>query len=411
MIIKLYNTIKRRKVKFEPIEKKEVKMFVCGPTVYDSMHLGHARVFIFYDLLSKLFEINNYKIKFVINLTDLDPKIFEKAKNNNVEYNIISEKYTKEFLHDLKLLKINSEIIFAKASDYVDEAINQINVLINNKFAYVSSGKVFYNTSNFLEYGKLSNQTSAEIKLRRLDIDPDKRNQSDFLLWVPSEDNEPRWNTKFGTGKPGWHIEDTAISIKLLGERYDIHGGAKELIFPHHEAEIAQAEGFTGKKPFVKYWVHTGLLKINGKKMSKSLKNSIRINDLLKKYESNVIKLYFCSYKYRKNMNFNTEEINDTKKVLMIVKNAIKKLDSINNSNNISIKKQSKNKWINFKRCFYEYLADDMDTPKAVNKLREFSEWINNNDKLLNKELEQDFLTMCWSLGLVFKKDFIPSKN
>ena len=149
-----------------------------------------------------------------------------------MKYNVISEKYTKEFLRDIDLLNINSKITFAKASDYVDEAINQINGLIANKFAYKSSGKVFYDTLKFSDYGKLSKQTSAEIKLRRLEIDPDKRSQSDFPLWVPSEENEPVWNTKFGNGKPGWHIEDTAISIKLLGERYDIHGGAKELIFP-----------------------------------------------------------------------------------------------------------------------------------------------------------------------------------
>ena len=412
MTIKLYNTMKRRKVKFEPTEKKKLKMFVCGPTVYDSMHLGHARVFIFYDLLSKFFEINNYKINFVINLTDLDPKIFEKAKNDKVKYNVISEKYTKEFLRDIDLLNINSKITFAKASDYVDEAINQINGLIANKFAYKSSGKVFYNTLKFLDYGKLSNQTSAEIKLRRLEIDPDKTSQSDFPLWVPSEENEPVWDTKFGNGKPGWHIEDTAISIKLLGERYDIHGGAKELIFPHHEAEIAQAEGFTGKKPFVKYWIHTGLLKINGKKMSKSLKNSIKVSDLLKQYESNVIKLYFCSYKYRKDMNFNTEEINEIKKTFRIIKNAVKKLNSINNSRYNTTKKEEGNDWSDFKRCFYEYLADDMDTPNAVNELKEFSGWVNNsNNKLLNNEIKQVFFTMCWSLGLIFEKGFIPLKN
>ena len=271
MVFQIYNTLTGKKERFESLSKDKVKMFVCGPTVYDLMHLGHARTFIFYDILARFIVSKGYGLDFVINITDLDAKVFTRAKAEKVEYKVISEKYTEAFYNDLRALGVRDIITFAKASDFVKESIEQVVKLVEKGYAYPVAGMVFYGTSKHSDYGKLSHQSMVELKLRRLDIDPNKKMQSDFLLWRPSEKDEPVWSSPYGNGRPGWHIEDTAISIKILGQQYDIHGGAGDLVFPHHEAEIAQAEAITGRKPFVKYWVHMGILDISGNKIVKPL--------------------------------------------------------------------------------------------------------------------------------------------
>ncbi|MFC1753667.1 class I tRNA ligase family protein, partial [Thermoproteota archaeon] len=285
----MYNTLSNKKEKFQPRKNKVVKMFVCGPTVYDSAHLGHARTYLVYDVLIKYLKTLGFKTTFIINITDIDDKVLEKAELEGIPFKDLAENYTQEFIECLKLLKITSIDSLHKASEYLNEIESQIEYLIKNGNAYDVKGNIFFDITTFPSYGKLSNQTRFEFMLRRLNPDPDKRDQRDFILWRKWISKQISFQSKFGLGRPGWHIEDTAISTSVLGGGYDIHGGGIDIIFPHHESEIALGESFTGQHPFVKYWIHTGLLFINGEKMSKSLRNIITCKDALKEWNPDVL--------------------------------------------------------------------------------------------------------------------------
>lgn len=409
MVLRLYNTLTERKEEFKPLAESTVKMFVCGPTVYDYIHLGHARTFTFYDMLARLLTYKGNNIKFVMNITDLDDKVFAKAREEGTSFTSVSEKFISEFLYDLKALNVNAVTNFAKASDFVQESIRQMVELVKKGYAYAVDGTVFYDTSNFKDYGKLSHQTSTDLKLRRLDLDPRKKNQSDYLLWRPSAPDEPRWDTPYGSGRPGWHIEDTAISIKLLGERYDIHGGAQDLVFPHHEAEIAQAEALTGRKPFVNHWIHMGMLHIRGEKMSKSLKNYITVKDALKKYPVDSLKLYFYSHKYRNTMDFDPSEMRSASKIASKISKAATKLR--HHLRRPSKSEGTRTDWKQFERRFYTAVDNDLNTPKAVVALTDFADWINrkldgNISQTSFTSILNSFLGMCWILGLSYVDDF-----
>jgi cysteinyl-tRNA synthetase len=359
----LHDTLSASKKKFEPIKQGEVRMFVCGPTVYDSTHLGHARTFIVYDVLARYLSNKGFKVFFIMNLTDIEDKIFEKAKREKTSYQEISQKYSEEFKEVLRELNIGTVSLLARASDYLDRAVSQISKMLSDGSAYVVEGNVYFDTSTFPEYGKLSHQSPLEIRFRRIEPSPEKKNQADFLLWR-RVDEYPSWDSPFGKGRPGWHIEDTAISISNLGQRYDIHGGGLELIFPHHEAEIAQAEVLTGTKPFVNYWVHTGLLKVKGRKMSKSLGNYILVRDLLKKYDANSIRMLCLSTHYSKDINFNeralTKADNQASKIVKA---------------SIVLQKQARGtksylkRVLDIQKQFYRVMDNDLNTPKAMASL------------------------------------------
>ena len=272
-MLKIYNTLSRKKEIFKPRKEKQVNLFVCGPTVYDFSHLGHARTYIAFDVIVKYLRQNGYDVFYLQNITDIDDKIINKAKENNVTPEKLAFRFEKEYLDDIKSLKINGVTKYARATDHIEEIISQVERLIKKDCAYKIEDGIYYDISKFKGYGKLSKRTvlQAEDAVSRIDESKEKRNKGDFCLWKFSKSGEPNWQSPWGKGRPGWHIEDTAITEKYFGPQYDIHGGANELIFPHHEAEIAQMEVISGKSPLVKYWLHTGLLTIDRVKMAKLL--------------------------------------------------------------------------------------------------------------------------------------------
>jgi len=323
-----------------------------------------------------------YKVFFIINITDIDDKIFERAEEEKINHVILTHNYTQAFLEDLSSLKIDTVSKFAKASEHLDQAVIQIQGLLEKQFAYRVDGDVYFDTSKFKDYGKLSHQTPATLRLRRLDPDPRKKNQSDFPLWRSSVQRGPRWPSPFGNGRPGWHIEDTAISLTYFGPQYDIHGGAVDLVFPHHEAEIAQAEGLTGRKPFVRFWVHTGTLDIRGKKMSKSLGNFITVREMLKEVRPEVLRLYFAMHHYRDKVNFDEMELEEAGEML---DELWKVLDDLERAlkHSADEREDRMDELIQlariYERSFCRMMDDDFNTPKAIEAIIEFCKKINVN--------------------------------
>jgi cysteinyl-tRNA synthetase len=375
-------------------------MFVCGPTVYDSVHLGHARTYLVYDILARYLKFKGFALQFIVNITDLDDKVFERAEEEGVEYKALAERYTQEFIECLKSLNITSIDAFLKASEYIGEIEHQIEQLVEKGHAYQADGDVYFNTSSFPDYGKLSHQTPAELKLRRLDPDPKKRDQRDFQLWRSWSGSPPSFQSKFGQGRPGWHIEDTAISISTLGSGYDIHGGAIELVFPHHEAEIAQAESLTGRKPFVKYWVHTGLLVVDGEKMSKSFGNFVTLKDALETYGSDVLRLYLLSRHYSETFDFKMSDVKSFEKEITLIRRTVSRLKRLVESNEEEGNLRVEARFQRHVDSFFSAMDDDLDTPKAFDALMLLIKEVNNDMTGVDQDLLNTVLTMLSIIGL-----------
>lgn len=311
MPLRIYNTMSRRKETFEPLGK-EVLMYVCGPTVYDRMHIGHARTFIFFDTVAKYLRYRGYAVRFVMNITDVDDKIIKRGMEEGVTAQEIAERYASLFLNDMKKLGITSVTLYPRATQHIREMIDIVTRLVSAGYAYSVDGDVFFDVSTAHDYGRLSNQSQESIIAgARVEVDSRKKNPADFALWKSAKPGEISWPSPWGRGRPGWHIECSAMSLKHLGETIDIHGGAEDLIFPHHENEIQQSESYTGKK-FVRIWMHGGLLNISGQKMSKSLKNFLTVEELLEKYTAQALR-YFCSNStYRKQIDFSLELLEES---------------------------------------------------------------------------------------------------
>jgi cysteinyl-tRNA synthetase len=307
--LKVYNTLTRHLDDFEPIHPGRVNMFVCGPTVYDVSHIGHGKSYVAYDIIARYLRKKEYSVFYVLNITDIDDKIINRAKETGEDPLKLSERYAQAFYKDMKDLHVNSINLYAKASDYIPEIINQIKGLINKGIGYQIAGGVYYDISKFPEYGKLSRQNLEQLTVHRVDPDPEKRNPGDFVLWKIRKLGEIAWDSPWGKGRPGWHIEDTAITLTHFGPTYDLHGGGTELIFPHHEAEIAQAEGLTGKKPLAKYWAHTGLLSIKGQEMHKSLGNFVPIQEAIEKVGVEALRVLYASTHYRSPLDYTEDTL------------------------------------------------------------------------------------------------------
>src|SRR5713226_4179057 len=307
--LKVYNTLSRHLDDFEPIHPGRVNMFVCGPTVYDVSHIGHGKSYVAYDTIARYLRKKGYSVFFVLNITDIDDKIINRAKETKEDPLKLSERYAQAFYKDMKDLHVNSINLYAKASDFIPEIISQIKGLVEKGIGYKIAGGVYYDISKFPDYGKLSRQNLEQLTVHRVDPDPEKRNPGDFVLWKAQKPGEIAWDSPWGRGRPGWHIEDTAITLTYFGPTYDLHGGGTELIFPHHEAEIAQAEGLTGKKPLAKYWLHTGLLSIKGQEMHKSLGNFIPIQDMVQKMGVDALRVFYASTHYRSPLDFTEESL------------------------------------------------------------------------------------------------------
>jgi len=371
-MLKIYNTLSRKKEIFKPIKGKKVNIFVCGITPYSEAHIGHAKTYIQFDIIVKYLRFLGYNVFYLQNITNIDDKIIQRAKEEKKDPLKLAEEYEKKFHEDMKKLYVNSINKFARATNYIPQIISQVKRLIEKGYAYKISDGYYFDLKKFSDYGKLAKRTyqEAEDAISRIDENQEKRNKGDFCLWKFSKKDEPSWKAGFGNGRCGWHIEDTAITEKVFGPQYDIHGGAVDLIFPHHEAEIAQMESISGKKPVVKYWIHTAFLNIDKKKMSKSLGNVITIREVLKKYESKVIRYFFASNHYRTPINFSYD-------VLEQSKNSLQRLnDFVNNLKN-SKKKDDLNSIIKTKQALINAMNDDFDTPQAFSIVFDFVRKVN----------------------------------
>ena len=302
----LYNTMSGRKEPFRPRNPPHVSMFVCGPTVQAPMHLGHARTYIFYDALARYLRHLGFDVFFLMNITDIDETITEAARRVGEEPLEYSGRMSASFLSDMKALNIDAVTRFEPVSAHVEEMIGQVESLVARGFAYQAGGWVYYDTAKFRRWGRLSQQSKRELAHRPHALTPKKRNLKDFALCRPETLVDGRWKSPWGLGSPGWHIQDTAVTVTILGAQYDIHGGAYELIYPHHEAEIAEGESLTGDRPLVRYWVHTSLLSMEGLKMSKSLGNVVTVREALRLCTAEEIRLCFLSTHYRKGANLSS---------------------------------------------------------------------------------------------------------
>lgn len=311
MTLLIYNTLSRKKEPFEPLKPGQVGMYVCGPTVYDSCHIGHARSVVVFDVIARYLKAKGFDVTYVRNFTDVDDKIINKASQLGIDSREIAEKYIREFYEDMDALNVERAAIEPKATDNLDQIIKVIEKLLEKGLAYKANGDVYYAVELFHGYGKLSGRRLEEMEAGiRVDVDEKKQNPFDFALWKSAKPGEPAWKSPWGKGRPGWHIECSAMSTRYLGATFDIHGGGKDLIFPHHENEIAQSEGAFGK-PFARYWIHNGFVNINQEKMSKSLGNFLTIKDILQFYHPEAVRLFLLSSHYRSPIDFTDKAMSE----------------------------------------------------------------------------------------------------
>jgi len=316
MPLRVFNTLSRKKEVFNPLEPGKVRMYVCGPTVYDSSHIGHARSVVVFDIIARYLKAIGNKVIYVRNFTDIDDKIIDKANQLGIDSASVAERFIKEFYEDMDALNVERATIEPKATEHINQIIQFIEKLITAGFAYQIEGDVYYSVEKFKEYGKLSGRKLEEMEAgARIDVDERKHNPFDFVLWKSAKPGEPSWKSPWGEGRPGWHIECSVMSSEYLGETFDIHGGGKDLCFPHHENEIAQSESISGK-PFVRYWIHNGFVNINQEKMSKSLGNFMMIKDVLKMYHPEVVRLFLLSNHYRSPIDFTDKAMDEARKGL-----------------------------------------------------------------------------------------------
>jgi cysteinyl-tRNA synthetase len=310
-MLQIYNTLTGKKEVFEPVAPNRVKIYVCGPTVYDSCHIGHARSVIVFDVIVRYFRAIGYEVTYIRNFTDIDDKIINRANELGLSTKALSEKYMDEFSQDMKALKVEAPTAEPRATDYIPQIVGVIERLFDAGLAYEAGGDVFYSVERFKGYGKLSGRNLEDMLAgARIEPDEKKRNPFDFVLWKGAKPGEPSWESPWGSGRPGWHIECSAMSTHFLGETFDIHGGGKDLMFPHHENEIAQSEGAFGKK-FAKFWVHNGFVQIDKEKMSKSLGNFFMIKDIVKEYHPEMLRLFLLSSHYRSPVDFSHRAIRE----------------------------------------------------------------------------------------------------
>ncbi|MBI2041353.1 MAG: cysteine--tRNA ligase [DPANN group archaeon] len=372
MALQIYDTLSRKKKTFKP-RGKIVKMFVCGPTVYDYTHIGHARSYINFDIVARYLKWKGYKLNYVQNITDIDDRIIKRANENKEIPAKLAKEFENTYYEDMRALNVLSVDKYVRASDNVKGIINQVQRLIKKGFAYQIDDGVYFDISKFKDYGKLSRQNLEQLKEHRVEPNPQKRNPGDFSLWKKHKAGEPSWPSPFGAGRPGWHIEDTTITEKLFGPQYDIHGGGIDLIFPHHECEIAQIEAVSGKKPLVNYWMHNEFLLVNGEKMSKSLGNFVTIRDALAKYSPQAMRLFFAATHYRQPINYSEENLRNTNVVYQ------KFVDFVLKLQNVKIKASGKVDTIisKAKKEFEAAMDDDFNIAGALAAIFDFMSEIN----------------------------------
>ena len=387
MSLNLYDTFSNSKKKFEPIDPKNIRMYVCGPTVYDYPHVGNARPVIVFDILFRILQ-NVYgteHVTYVRNITDVDDKIINASQENNEDINELTSRTINYFHTDAKYIGAMEPSFEPRATDHIDEMINIIETLIEKNYAYVAENNVLFSSTKFSKYGSLSGKNLEEmIAGSRVDVESYKQEASDFILWKPSKDNEPGWDSPWGKGRPGWHIECSAMSEKLLGKTFDIHGGGQDLIFPHHENEIAQSECANGEK-FANYWVHNGFVTVEGSKMAKSDGNFVTVNELKEKYQGEVIRLTMILTHYRQPLNWTNDNLQESKKTLDKWYQYFSEVDF---KPDLSVK---------IDENVMNALNDDMNTPQAIAELHK----LFKNCKSDDQDSLNQFLISAQFLGLM----------
>ena len=375
-MIKLFNTLTGKKEEFIPLHANKIAMYACGVTVYDYSHLGHARGAVAFDLIRRYFRRKGFEMKYVRNFTDVDDKIIKRAKEEGISAAEVAQKYIDAYQEDMKRLGVGKADIEPKATEHIPEMIAVIKGLVQKGYAYVIDGDVYFRVSSFKDYGKLSKRNLDDMQAgARVEVDERKTDPLDFALWKSSKPDEPAWESPWGPGRPGWHIECTAMGFKHLGETFDIHAGGKDLIFPHHENEIAQSEAFSGK-PFVNYWLHNGFVNINAEKMSKSLGNFFTIREILNQYDAEVVRLFLLSTHYRSPIDFSDINLKDARAGLdryYRMKEGLKRF--LTGKNPPAVKPEEVievvarplyEKIISFPTAFEESMDDDFNTAFAI---------------------------------------------
>lgn len=388
-MIQLYNTLTRKKEPFQPITPGKVRMYVCGPTVYNYIHLGNARPIVVFDTVRRYLEYRGYEVTYVQNFTDVDDKIINKAKESGQSAGEIAEKYIEEYFYDAENLNVRRADIHPKVTENMQDIIQFVNKLIEKNAAYQVDGDVYFNTEKFKDYGKLSKQSIEDLQAgARVEVGEKKKNPLDFALWKTAKPQEVFWISPWGEGRPGWHIECSTMVNKYLGETIDIHAGGADLIFPHHENEIAQSESLTNK-PFAKYWMHNGYITINNEKMSKSLGNVFTVRELIEKYDPKVIRFLILSVHYRNPINFSEELLLQSEKSLERIKTTYTNLvHRFKNADEGQLNRDIEGMIDNFKTRFEEEMDDDFNTANAITVIFDYIKQINiylQNEKV-NKQ-------------------------
>lgn len=382
MALKLYNTMTRRKEEFVPREEGHASMYACGPTVYDYFHIGNARPLIMFDVFRRYLEFRGYSVNYIVNITDIDDKIIARAAREGVDFREISRRYTEAFFDGMEKLGVREATVYPRATANIPGMIALITRLIERGHAYAADGDVYYDISSFSGYGKLSGRDIEGMQAgARVEVDGRKRNPLDFALWKAAKPGEPSWESPWGPGRPGWHIECSAMSMRYAGDTLDIHAGGQDLIFPHHENEVAQSEGATGK-PFARYWLHNGFLDIEGEKMSKSLGNFLTVRDILEKYDPAAIRMFFLLKHYRSPIDFSEERIREAQAALERLRNAYRKavavLDRAGDAGIGGAGDPAAVRAIaESKTAIVEAMDDDFNTAKAMGHLFDIARTVN----------------------------------
>ncbi len=414
--MKVYNTLSKKKETFTPLEEGKVKMYVCGPTVYNLIHIGNARPMIVFDTVRRYMEYKGYEVNFVSNFTDVDDKIIKKAVEEGVSAQEISKRYIEECKKDMENMNVKTATVHPLATEEIDGMLEMISTLIEKGYAYsTADGTVYFRTRKFKDYGKLSHKNLDELQAGHRDIKvtrEDKEDALDFVLWKPKKEGEPYWESPWCQGRPGWHIECSVMSKKYLGEEIDIHAGGEDLIFPHHENEIAQSEACNGKI-FAKYWLHNGFLNIDNKKMSKSLGNFFTVREIQEKYDLQVLRFFMLSAHYRSPLNFSADLMEAAKNGLDRIRNSAKNLNYLSqNAKVVQMAEQEAEFWKEsdvFVTKFESSMDDDFNTADAISVVFELVKYINTkvneaSSKEFLDKLYQRMCLLCDILGIILEE-------
>ncbi len=396
--MRFYNTLTRRKDEFVPIEKNKVKMYSCGPTVYNYFHIGNARPFIIFDTLRNYLEYRGYEVTFVQNFTDVDDKIINRANEEGISPLEVADKYIKEYFVDADGLGIRRASVHPRVTECIEDIIEFIEELIQKGHAYEIDGDVYYDTKSFDGYGKLSRQNMEELNAgARIDVDDRKKSPSDFALWKKKKEGEIGWISPWGEGRPGWHIECSVMSRKYLGDTIDIHSGGQDLIFPHHENEIAQSEGRSGKE-FAHYWLHNGYININNQKMSKSLNNFFTVREISEVIDLEIVRFFLLSAQYRNPVNFSQDLLDAAKSGMERLYNTKHKVEFLLEQAQGMIKEDEKefvSKLPSYRELFIEAMDDDLNTADGISAIFELSKFINTT---VSEKSSKEYLQECMNI-------------